>query len=179
MAALEYDDPFSLLYDEHFDLEALLPSTDSSFELPNDLELMEIAPLSWDLTPLDQAMSAGQNQLSESSSDNDLVSITPQSSSQGSIDNLRRRSVGPKPGCPENSTNSSSKRKWENSIITFDANPDKQVIPRKRKAFGDPRRKEVAITRAVGACVQCKIRKGPVKPTLILFLMLNPLLMAS
>ena len=54
------------------------------------------------------------------------------------------------------------KRNWDDSILVFGANPETKVVHRKRKAFSPNRRKEVARNRLIGACVQCKLRRGPV-----------------
>jgi hypothetical protein len=56
----------------------------------------------------------------------------------------------------------SMKRKIEDAIIVFSANADTKVVPKRRKAYSKPRKREVALHRMVGACIQCKVRKGPV-----------------
>lgn len=163
--AAAYDHPIDLLGNEHLDLEALLSSADSTFELPNDLELPLDSSFPWDLAELDQFNATSQSQLSERSSDDGFVSITPHSSNQRSIDDLRFNVAGSKEDCRDKLTDS-SKRKWEDSVIIFDMNPEKKAISRKRKAYDDARRKEVAMNRAIGACVQCKLRKGSVSLSL-------------
>lgn len=55
-----------------------------------------------------------------------------------------------------------TKRKLEDSIHVFTANPNIEVTRRKRKTFSISRKAEVALTRKVGACVQCKKRKEAV-----------------
>jgi hypothetical protein len=50
----------------------------------------------------------------------------------------------------------------EDAIHVFAANPNTQVTPRKRKAFSPSQKAEVASTRRIGACVQCKKRKEAV-----------------
>jgi hypothetical protein len=54
------------------------------------------------------------------------------------------------------------KRKLEQSIIVFSASNPEKVLQKKRKAYAPSRRMEVALNRLVGACLQCRIRKGPV-----------------
>jgi hypothetical protein len=57
---------------------------------------------------------------------------------------------------------SSSKRKMEESMIVFAAHPNVKVAPKRRKAFSKTRKQEVAMNRLIGACIQCKLRKGRV-----------------
>ncbi|KAF8849451.1 hypothetical protein BDZ45DRAFT_680506 [Acephala macrosclerotiorum] len=52
------------------------------------------------------------------------------------------------------------KRKWEESVIIFSSEPNGTTQLRKRNAFDDARRREVALNRRVGACVQCKLRRA-------------------
>jgi hypothetical protein len=54
------------------------------------------------------------------------------------------------------------KRKWLESVFVFSADKDVKVAVKKRKPFSPHRRKEVAFNRQLGACLQCKIGKGPV-----------------
>jgi hypothetical protein len=54
------------------------------------------------------------------------------------------------------------KRKWDQSIVVFSASNPEKIIQKKRKAYTPSRRMEVALNRMVGACLQCRIRKGPV-----------------
>jgi len=54
------------------------------------------------------------------------------------------------------------KRKWEDSVLIFGASPEKKVVQRKRKAFSSDRRRDVHRNRILGACIQCKLRRGPV-----------------
>jgi hypothetical protein len=56
----------------------------------------------------------------------------------------------------------SQKRKWRDSIVVFPANPDVNLVQKRRRAFGPARREEVALNRMIGACTQCKTRKGRV-----------------
>jgi hypothetical protein len=64
-----------------------------------------------------------------------------------------------------NNISLSMKRKIEDSIIVFSANSDAKIIPKRRKTFSKPRKREVAMNRLIGACIQCKLRKGPVSCT--------------
>jgi hypothetical protein len=65
---------------------------------------------------------------------------------------------------PDNTDDSKElrKRKWDDSILVFGAKPETKVVQRKRKAFSSSRKKEVARNRLIGACIQCKLRRGPV-----------------
>lgn len=54
------------------------------------------------------------------------------------------------------------KRKWDESIIVFSVNSDNRVKAKKRKCYDNVRREEVALTRIVHACIQCKLSKGRV-----------------
>ena len=56
----------------------------------------------------------------------------------------------------------SMKRKIEDAIIVFSVNADTKVVPKRRKAYSKSRKREVARNRMVGACIPCKVRKGPV-----------------
>jgi hypothetical protein len=64
----------------------------------------------------------------------------------------------------ENETcdSSSKKRRWNESIVVFASKPNVKVVPKRRKAFMAARKQEVARNRSIGACIQCKIRRGPV-----------------
>jgi hypothetical protein len=52
-----------------------------------------------------------------------------------------------------------SKRKWEDGILVFGANEGNEIARRKRKAFSQSRKKEVALNRRIGVCIRCKIGK--------------------
>jgi hypothetical protein len=60
------------------------------------------------------------------------------------------------------------KTKWDKSVVVFSSKPNSTKAPRQRKSFGKSRREEVALTRKIGACIQCRIRKGSVKHNLLL-----------
>jgi len=49
------------------------------------------------------------------------------------------------------------KTKWDKSVVVFSSKPNSTKAPRQRKSFGKSRREEVALTRKVGACIQCRI----------------------
>jgi hypothetical protein len=66
------------------------------------------------------------------------------------------------PGSPLHEETLSLKRKIEESMIVFAANADVKVSPKKRKAFSKIRKQEVAMNRLIGACIQCRLRKGRV-----------------
>jgi hypothetical protein len=67
----------------------------------------------------------------------------------------------------------SLKRKIEDAIIVFSANADTKVVPKRRKAYSKSRKREVALHRMVGACIQCKVRKGSVSQLAFLGLKLQ------
>jgi len=173
-SAATYDDQFGLFNDSNFDLAAFSASTDDSLEPDSftqthqmsdawtDLALDDI--LLWNPAALNAIDTTGGDQFHDTSSDSDFVAITPQSSCVSS--------TTAQPDHDERSTNfgsgsSSSKRMWENSVIVFDSHPDRKIVSKKRKVFDSARRKEVAMNRAVGACVQCKIRRGSVRHLVI------------
>lgn len=54
------------------------------------------------------------------------------------------------------------KWRWDDSLIVFPANKDVSIGQRRRRAFAPSRRREVALNRLVGVCIQCKLRKGSV-----------------
>ena len=58
--------------------------------------------------------------------------------------------------------NESQKRKWKDSVVVFPVNPLTNPVPKRRKPFGPTERAEVALNRMIGACAQCKVRKGRV-----------------
>jgi hypothetical protein len=61
-----------------------------------------------------------------------------------------------------NDTGRHKKPKLDESIIVFSVKQGRQVKPPRRSRFGNSRRKEVALNRIIGACMQCKLRKGSV-----------------
>jgi hypothetical protein len=111
---------------------------------------------------------------SESPSDEDCVMLTPEPTrSQATISaytGFDSSRSNPKSTSSVECQNLSleapaaNKRKWESSIVVFSSNPDtkSKVKYRRRKGFDEARRKEVAMNRIIGACVQCKLRKGSV-----------------
>lgn len=68
----------------------------------------------------------------------------------------------------ENSNLSIRKRPWDNSLVVFPVSGGNPVSQRQRKAYSETRKKEVARNRLIGACAQCKLRRGPVSHHLIL-----------
>jgi hypothetical protein len=65
----------------------------------------------------------------------------------------------------ESQKSKTKKLKWNDAIVVFPARADSVKTHRQRKSFGNVRRKEVALTRRVGACVQCKLKKTSVSVT--------------
>ncbi|PVH78343.1 hypothetical protein DL98DRAFT_656220 [Cadophora sp. DSE1049] len=64
------------------------------------------------------------------------------------------------PNSAKMSSSETLKRKIDQSVIVFSSTSNKEVTPRKRKTFSASRRKEVALNRMVGVCIQCKLRKS-------------------
>ena len=59
------------------------------------------------------------------------------------------------------------KRAWLDSMVVFSTNQDMKVVEKKRKSFSPLRRKEVAMNRHLGVCLQCRIRKEGVSNAII------------
>lgn len=57
---------------------------------------------------------------------------------------------------------STRKRPWDDSLVVFTTDGGNHVPQRQRKAYSETRKKEVARNRLIGACAQCKLRRGPV-----------------
>ncbi len=70
--------------------------------------------------------------------------------------------VNPYDNLGNTASTTAKKRRWMDSIVVFGANEETKVTVRKRKNFSPTRKKEVAMNRRVGACLQCRIRKGRV-----------------
>jgi hypothetical protein len=62
------------------------------------------------------------------------------------------------------------RRKWQKHVVIFSTDQNKNVVPRRRKAFAPTRKKEVALNRLIGACVRCKLRKAAVSSRSIMSL---------
>jgi len=54
------------------------------------------------------------------------------------------------------------KRNLDDFVVIFSTDSGQECKAKKRKAFKLPRRKEVAMNRAIGACIQCRLRKESV-----------------
>jgi hypothetical protein len=76
--------------------------------------------------------------------------------------NQRTALARTRPAVHGRSSENGTKHNLEDAIHVFRANPNIEVTPRKRKTFSTSRKAEVALTRRVGACVQCKKRKETV-----------------
>jgi hypothetical protein len=143
-----------------FDLDALLaiPETDGLFTADG---------FSWSLNPTTTHPLVHLDSL-DPSSDSDLIEFTPESS----IDILTRSKVDStlpsdlqEACCVSNhQLAQAKKRKWKESVVVFSSDPNIKISTRKRSAFNDNRRREVAMNRRVGACVQCRLRRGSVSP---------------
>jgi hypothetical protein len=78
------------------------------------------------------------------------------------IDRGEILNIGCMPDPSEPEKLKTKKLKWNKSIIVFPSKADSKKTPRQRKTFDKARRKEVALTRRVGACIQCKLKKASV-----------------
>jgi hypothetical protein len=56
----------------------------------------------------------------------------------------------------------SSKHKWQDNVTVFSAKGKQAVTRRRRRSYSPSRKEMVALNRLIGACIQCKLRKGPV-----------------
>jgi len=60
---------------------------------------------------------------------------------------------------------SHSKHKWQDNVTVFSARGKRIATQRRRRPYSPSRKEIVALNRLIGACVQCKLRKGPVSKT--------------
>jgi hypothetical protein len=70
--------------------------------------------------------------------------------------------AAPPPSKNEEPRAKKTKKKWDKSIVIFPAKADSKKTPRQRRNFSKVRKKEVALTRRVGACIQCRLKKASV-----------------
>ena len=73
-----------------------------------------------------------------------------------------RTSDGFNVGEASQSVRQGSQAPWRDSLIVFSATTGAKVFTKQRRSFEPRRRQEVAMNRIVGACIQCKLRKGSV-----------------
>lgn len=124
--------------------------------------------LGWDLTnsasipPQDPEPCTGYSNVLDTV--NDLPNFNPPAPVAGRIyEGSIPSGEPPHPDTEHNREPASNKRKWEDSVVIFSAKPGyDEVKERRRKLFETARRKEVALSRLIGACIQCKLRKGSV-----------------
>jgi hypothetical protein len=141
-----------------FDLDALLaiPETDGLFTADG---------FSWSLNPTTTHSSLHLDS-SDPSSDSDRIEFTPESSidipTRSKVDSTLLSDLQEACCVTNHQLAQAKKRKWKESVIVFSSNPNVEIPTRKRTAFDERRRKEVAMNRRVGACVQCKLRRGSV-----------------
>ena len=141
----------------NFDLDALLaiPETDG----------FTADGLCWSLNPTTTAPSVHLDS-SDPNSDSDLIEFTPESSidspTRSTVDSTLLSDLQEACCVTNHQLAQAKKRKWKESVIVFSSNPNVEIPTRKRTAFDERRRKEVAMNRRVGACVQCKLRRGSV-----------------
>jgi hypothetical protein len=146
-----------------FDLDAFLaiPETDGLFAADG------LSALSWSLNPTTTAPSTHLGS-SDPSSDSDLIEFTPESSidipNRSKADSTLPSDLQEACCVSNHQLAQAKKRKWKESMVVFSSNPNVKISTRKRSAFDDNRRREVAMNRRVGACVQCKLRRGSVSP---------------
>jgi hypothetical protein len=137
----------------------LTPQTCSTFD-----ELAYSDLLDWNSDPSEAFISKSDQGSVDSSCDFSIIERTP--SPPLDILDCTDRQPGGKRSPPLASHGDQKpplKRKiWDESIIIFSSKPGEKAVSRRRKQYAPSRRKEVAINRLVGACIQCKIRKGSV-----------------
>jgi hypothetical protein len=75
---------------------------------------------------------------------------------------LSEESIQAQDSLENNESRSDLKRKWQDSVIVFSSKDDKKIAQKRRRAYSPSRRRTVALNRIIGACTQCKLRKGPV-----------------
>lgn len=71
------------------------------------------------------------------------------------------------PQCAQSGISGPTKRKWDDSMIVFPVAPNEEMDVRTRKTYSPVRRKQVALNRLLGACIQCRVRKGSVSIILL------------
>jgi hypothetical protein len=71
------------------------------------------------------------------------------------------------PVCSGNDMSSTRKRKLDPSMTVFPVAPNEEMNVRTRAKYSPSRRRQVAQNRLLGACIQCRVRKGPVSITLL------------
>jgi len=141
----------------NFDLDALLaiPETDG----------FTADGLCWSLNPTTTAPSVHLDS-SDPNSDSDLIEFTPESSidipARSNVDSTLPSDLQEACCVTNHQLAQAKKRKWKESVVVFSSDPNVEISTRKRTAFDERRRKEVAMNRRVGACVQCKLRRGSV-----------------
>ena len=165
---LHYD-AFSLFGEESFDfnVESLrtnfvdtgpAPFLEHGID-PNSLNIPapELGPISADAYSSLKASVPGESNvaLAPPSHSNDLSKDSPCNNSDDTKSHAKDTAA------IRRSTNS-RKRKWHASMGVFPSAPGQMITLRQRRPFDASRRKEVALNRVVGACVQCKLRKSSV-----------------
>jgi hypothetical protein len=141
-----------------FDFDALLaiPETDGLFTADG---------LSWSPNPTTTHPSVHLNSPNPSA-DSDLIEFTPEPSidipTMSKVDSTPPSDLQETCCVTNHQLSQAKKRKWKESVVVFSSNPNVEIPTRKRSAFDEHRRKEVAIHRRVGACVQCKLCRGSV-----------------
>ena len=90
----------------------------------------------------------------------------PSCPSQLESDDLTLRSEDQKPKVNKSRKleHTNAGRKWQDSVILFHVDPkvNSRTRIRKRKQFSADQKKEVALNRAIGNCMPCRLRKGKV-----------------
>jgi hypothetical protein len=140
------------------DFDALLTIPETSGFFASD-------DLSWNLNPTTIAQPVHLDS-SDPSSDSDPVIFTPEPSvdfpATSKVDSTLPSDRQEACCLTNHQLEQAKKRKWKESVLVFPSDPGVKISTRKRSAFDDNRRKEIAMNRRVGACIQCKLRRGPV-----------------
>jgi hypothetical protein len=156
-----FTEPFGISY------SAMLDADQIAFD---DQDISLLYP--WDF---DQPEALGESarftEDSTTSPDSELIIFTPLHSPvehSGFLEQELPRQLAGSANDQANTHSYKKKRKWDDSIVIFSAKTDEKVTIRKRKRYGNERKKQVAAHRLVGACIQCKLRKGSVSENLVM-----------
>jgi hypothetical protein len=173
-SAFSPDETFDLFGD--YQLESELPS----LPLPTFPEV-EIGGLFTSLSAAADNAQCILDQVDPSSSDAGLsippnsstvepecIDSSPKTSTTEGLSSVQVPDVYPRTpdrsnvGEASRSVRQGSQAPWRDSLIVFSATTGAKVFTKQRRSFEPRRRQEVAMNRIVGACIQCKLRKGSV-----------------
>jgi hypothetical protein len=157
------DDGLGLLEDFNFDigfeqLPATVPQDSSEPTCDATFEGAELFDSSI-LDPLNVLVKPSHNSFQPddcaNDQDSETISQSPDLSSAPAILHDAVMSMTKSDSSPQNPR----KRAWLDSMVVFSAIQNTEVAEKKRKSFSPLRRKEVAMNRHLGVCLQCRIRK--------------------